>query len=65
MMLTRHFEETAESLYMRGLVHGTMHLSIGMEASRLDPSRLLDPTTTSFTTTAVMVTPLPWALTSA
>jgi len=33
MMLTRHFEENAENLYTRGLVHGTMHLSIGMEAS--------------------------------
>lgn len=29
----RLFEETAEQLYMRGLVHGTMHLSIGQEAS--------------------------------
>jgi TPP-dependent pyruvate/acetoin dehydrogenase alpha subunit len=33
MLLTRYFEETAEDLYVRGLVHGTMHLSIGMEAS--------------------------------
>lgn len=33
MMLTRYFEENAENLYTRGLVHGTMHLSIGMEAS--------------------------------
>ena len=33
MCETRHFEEKAEELYMRGLVHGTMHLSIGMEAS--------------------------------
>src|SRR5215207_7454408 len=33
MFLTRYFEENAESLYTRGLVHGTMHLSIGMEAS--------------------------------
>jgi len=33
MFLTRFFEENAEALYMRGLVHGTMHLSIGMEAS--------------------------------
>lgn len=29
----RYFEEKAEDLYVRGLVHGTMHLSIGMEAS--------------------------------
>src|SRR5262245_53001414 len=33
MLLTRCFEENAEALYIRGLVHGTMHLSIGMEAS--------------------------------
>lgn len=33
MLLTRYFEENAEALYIRGLVHGTMHLSIGMEAS--------------------------------
>jgi len=33
MFLTRYFEENAEALYTRGLVHGTMHLSIGMEAS--------------------------------
>jgi TPP-dependent pyruvate/acetoin dehydrogenase alpha subunit len=33
MLLTRYFEENAESLYTRGLIHGTMHLSIGMEAS--------------------------------
>jgi acetoin:2,6-dichlorophenolindophenol oxidoreductase subunit alpha len=33
MCQTRYFEEKAEELYTRGLVHGTMHLSIGMEAS--------------------------------
>lgn len=33
MYLTRYFEENAEVLYTRGLVNGTMHLSIGMEAS--------------------------------
>ncbi|MCC6868562.1 MAG: thiamine pyrophosphate-dependent dehydrogenase E1 component subunit alpha, partial [Burkholderiales bacterium] len=33
MMLIRKFEEVAEASYMRGLVHGTMHLSIGQEAS--------------------------------
>ena len=33
MFQTRYFEENAENLYTRGLVHGTMHLSIGMEAS--------------------------------
>ncbi|MEO7241580.1 MAG: thiamine pyrophosphate-dependent dehydrogenase E1 component subunit alpha [Variovorax sp.] len=33
MILIRRFEEGAEQAYMRGLVHGTMHLSIGQEAS--------------------------------
>src|SRR6185503_6877408 len=33
MHLIRKFEETAEEAYMRGLIHGTMHLSIGQEAS--------------------------------
>ena len=33
MYLIRKFEEGAEDCYMRGLIHGTMHLSIGQEAS--------------------------------
>ena len=33
MVLIRLFEEGAEQSYMRGLIHGTMHLSIGQEAS--------------------------------
>src|SRR5665213_4325799 len=33
MHLIRKFEETAEASYMRGLIHGTMHLSVGQEAS--------------------------------
>lgn len=33
MLLIRRFEEAAEDSYMRGLTHGTMHLSIGQEAS--------------------------------
>ncbi|WP_163270381.1 thiamine pyrophosphate-dependent dehydrogenase E1 component subunit alpha [Chelativorans alearense] len=33
MHLIRLFEEGAEECYMRGLIHGTMHLSIGQEAS--------------------------------
>ena len=33
MYLIRQFEEGAEQCYMRGLIHGTMHLSIGQEAS--------------------------------
>ena len=33
MMLIRRFEESAEDAYVRGLSYGTMHLSIGEEAS--------------------------------
>jgi acetoin:2,6-dichlorophenolindophenol oxidoreductase subunit alpha len=33
MYLIRRFEEGAEDAYTRGLIHGTMHLSIGQEAS--------------------------------
>lgn len=33
MHLIRQFEEGAEESYTRGLIHGTMHLSIGQEAS--------------------------------
>jgi acetoin:2,6-dichlorophenolindophenol oxidoreductase subunit alpha len=35
MYLIRAFEEGAEDCYMRGLIHGTMHLSIGQEASAM------------------------------
>jgi acetoin:2,6-dichlorophenolindophenol oxidoreductase subunit alpha len=43
MCETRHFEEKAEELYTRGLVHGTMHLSIGMEASPIGSIGALEP----------------------
>ena len=33
MLLIRSFEESAEQLYFQGLIHGTMHLSIGQEGS--------------------------------
>ena len=33
MYLIRRFEEMAEESYVRGLTHGTMHLSIGQEGS--------------------------------
>ncbi len=33
MYKIRFFEETVDDLFARGLVHGTMHLSIGQEAS--------------------------------
>lgn len=35
MYLIRQFEEGAEESYTRGLIHGTMHLSIGQEASAM------------------------------
>ena len=35
MLLVRRFEECAEESYMRGFIHGTMHLSIGQEASAI------------------------------
>lgn len=37
----RYFEEKAEDLYIRGLVHGTMHLSIGQEASAVGSTSAL------------------------
>lgn len=43
MCETRYFEEKAEELYTRGLVHGTMHLSIGMEASPVGSIAAIDP----------------------
>jgi TPP-dependent pyruvate/acetoin dehydrogenase alpha subunit len=43
MCQTRYFEEKAEELYSRGLVHGTMHLSIGMEASPIGSIAALEP----------------------
>ena len=43
MCETRYFEEKAEDLYTRGLVHGTMHLSIGMEASPVGSIAALEP----------------------
>ncbi len=43
MCETRYFEEKAEELYTRGLVHGTMHLSIGMEASPIGSIAALQP----------------------
>jgi pyruvate dehydrogenase E1 component alpha subunit len=39
----RYFEEKAEDLYVRGLVHGTMHLSIGQEASAVGGASALQP----------------------
>jgi len=39
----RYFEEKAEDLYVRGLVHGTMHLSIGQEAASVGSIATLRP----------------------
>jgi acetoin:2,6-dichlorophenolindophenol oxidoreductase subunit alpha len=39
----RYFEEKAEELYVRGLVHGTMHLSIGQEAGSVGSIASLRP----------------------
>jgi pyruvate dehydrogenase E1 component alpha subunit len=43
MHLIRKFEETAEASYARGLIHGTMHLSIGQEASAVGAVLRLRP----------------------
>lgn len=43
MHLIRQFEEGAEQAYMRGLVHGTMHLSIGQEATATGVCAALQP----------------------
>ncbi len=44
MHLVRKFEETAEDSYVRGLTHGTMHLSIGQEASAVGTTMSLRKT---------------------
>ncbi|MCS6907612.1 MAG: thiamine pyrophosphate-dependent dehydrogenase E1 component subunit alpha [Anaerolineales bacterium] len=43
MALIRSFEEKAEDLFARGLVHGTMHLSIGQEAVAIGASSAMQP----------------------
>ncbi len=43
MYLIRAFEEKAEQLYMMGKIHGTMHLSIGEEASAVGSVTALQP----------------------
>ncbi|MBN2044551.1 MAG: thiamine pyrophosphate-dependent dehydrogenase E1 component subunit alpha [Anaerolineales bacterium] len=44
MYQIRAFEEQAEKSYMAGKIHGTMHLSIGMEASAVGSISTLEPT---------------------
>lgn len=43
MATIRAFEEKAEELYTLGKIHGTMHLSIGMEASAVGAVLALEP----------------------
>jgi pyruvate dehydrogenase E1 component alpha subunit len=43
MYTIRAFEEKAEQLYAMGKIHGTMHLSIGMEASAVGAIAALRP----------------------
>lgn len=43
MYATRAFEEQAEKSYMLGKIHGTMHLSIGQEASAVGSISALEP----------------------
>jgi len=44
MYQVRAFEEQAEKSYMAGKIHGTMHLSIGQEASAIGSISTLEPT---------------------
>ena len=43
MYQIRAFEEQAEKSYMAGKIHGTMHLSIGQEASAVGSVAALNP----------------------
>ncbi len=43
MLLIRAFEESAEQLYLQGMIHGTMHLSIGQEGSAVGACAALRP----------------------
>jgi acetoin:2,6-dichlorophenolindophenol oxidoreductase subunit alpha len=44
MYIIRKFEEGAEDLYTRGLSYGTMHLSVGQEASAVGATMMLRKT---------------------
>ncbi len=44
MHIIRKFEEGAEDLYQRGLSYGTMHLSVGQEASAVGATMMLRTT---------------------
>lgn len=43
MVLIRRFEEEVERLFMRGMIHGTMHLCIGQEATAAGACAALRP----------------------
>src|SRR5215210_8678480 len=43
MWSCRRFEEAVDELFARGLMHGTMHLSIGQEASATGTCLALQP----------------------
>lgn len=43
MVLIRRFEEEVERLFMRGMIHGTMHLCIGQEATAAGACAVLRP----------------------
>jgi TPP-dependent pyruvate/acetoin dehydrogenase alpha subunit len=43
MWTARRFEEAVDQLFARGLMHGTMHLSIGQEASATGTCMALEP----------------------
>ncbi len=43
MAVIRAFEEKAEELYALGKVHGTMHLSIGQEATAVGAANAMRP----------------------
>ena len=43
MLLSRHFEEKVNELFMQGKIHGTTHLGIGQEANHAGVSAALKP----------------------
>ena len=43
MCFLRHFEERADTLYRRGLIHGPVHLGLGQEAVAVGAASVLRP----------------------
>jgi TPP-dependent pyruvate/acetoin dehydrogenase alpha subunit len=64
MWRIRRFEEAVDDLFARGMMHGTMHLSIGQEASATGACFALRPATRSPPPTAGTATASPRARTS-